>query len=319
MKLLELRKWLRISEAAQYLSLHFREEVNDSDILQFVLNRHLVLSVYLFDPVVALKTKIDPDTATLVDQDDFEFLPGTKTLRGLVDLLPVHGGIDAIESIYREHLGGAPTRLRPTSGLLVCTEDRSVYQIQESLARKQQRKWEEEKKLPRTDEKASDDTESYEKVRSKAMFCRRASKENNIELEPRVRLDSMTPHWLRSLRLSFRPAIELPQGCLSCISMNNLKKFVMENSSPEDKSQKDTLGDLERSSLLKLVLGMAISKYGYQPGASRNIATGGNRGSISSDLERLGFSLDSETVRKFINEACTRFDVKLPSEENDLS
>lgn len=65
--------------------------------------------------------------------------------------------------------------------------------------------------------------------------------------------------------------------------------------------------ETERDSLLKIVLGMAIAKYEYEPGASRNSATGENRGSISAYLQRLGLTLDADTVRKFIKIAETRF------------
>jgi hypothetical protein len=56
-----------------------------------------------------------------------------------------------------------------------------------------------------------------------------------------------------------------------------------------------------------MVLGMAMSRYGYKPGAPRNPATGENRDSISADLGRPGLTLDADTVRKFIKEAETRF------------
>jgi hypothetical protein len=63
----------------------------------------------------------------------------------------------------------------------------------------------------------------------------------------------------------------------------------------------------ERDSLLKMVLGMAMSTYDYKPGTERNRATGENKGSISDDLHQRGLTLDADTVRKFIKEAETRF------------
>lgn len=65
--------------------------------------------------------------------------------------------------------------------------------------------------------------------------------------------------------------------------------------------------ETERDSLLKIVLGMAMAAYDYKPSAPRNPATGESRGSISADLQRLGLTLDADTVRKFIKEAETRF------------
>jgi hypothetical protein len=52
----------------------------------------------------------------------------------------------------------------------------------------------------------------------------------------------------------------------------------------------------ERESLLKLVIGMAIKGYTYDPKAPRNAATS----DITSDLELLGIGLDVDTVRKWL-------------------
>ena len=62
----------------------------------------------------------------------------------------------------------------------------------------------------------------------------------------------------------------------------------------------------ERDSLLKMVLGMAIAAYDYNPGTT-NRATGENKGSIFADLRQCGLTLDADTVRKFLREAETRF------------
>jgi hypothetical protein len=55
----------------------------------------------------------------------------------------------------------------------------------------------------------------------------------------------------------------------------------------------------ERESLLKLIIGMAIAGYKYDPKISRNMATA----EIASDLENLGIGLDVDTVRKWLKEA----------------
>ena len=55
----------------------------------------------------------------------------------------------------------------------------------------------------------------------------------------------------------------------------------------------------ERNSLLKLIIGMAIKGYTYDPKAGR---TGIVR-EIASDLEQLGISLDDDTIRKYLSEA----------------
>lgn len=55
----------------------------------------------------------------------------------------------------------------------------------------------------------------------------------------------------------------------------------------------------ERESLLKLVIGMAIKGYGYDPKASRSPKVR----EIVDDLQALGLSLHDDTIRKYLNEA----------------
>ena len=59
------------------------------------------------------------------------------------------------------------------------------------------------------------------------------------------------------------------------------------------------LATRERDSVMKLIIGMAVRGYRYDPTAVRNSATG----EICSDLAELGLSLDSDTVRKWLREA----------------
>jgi len=70
-----------------------------------------------------------------------------------------------------------------------------------------------------------------------------------------------------------------------------------------DKINEFNLSSAERTSMLKLVLGMAIDAYGYNPNATKNKATGENNGSIKAALDRLGISIDADTIRKYLNEA----------------
>jgi hypothetical protein len=80
-----------------------------------------------------------------------------------------------------------------------------------------------------------------------------------------------------------------------------LKKQIEEQS-------KDDLVESERDSLLKLVLGMAMAKYNYEPLKQRNNATGKNNSSIHSDLEKQGLGIkDNKTILKYLKEAQERF------------
>lgn len=58
------------------------------------------------------------------------------------------------------------------------------------------------------------------------------------------------------------------------------------------------LSTRERTSMIKLIIGMAIRGFGYDPAASRNKAIP----EIAGDLDELGIGLDEDTIRKFLNE-----------------
>lgn len=55
----------------------------------------------------------------------------------------------------------------------------------------------------------------------------------------------------------------------------------------------------ERNTMLKLVIGMAMRGYGYDPGAARSDAPK----SIADDLEALEISVTDDTIRKYLKEA----------------
>lgn len=52
-KLLKLKKWLVLSEAASYLSIFFDEEVTEADIIRFALDGNIYLSLRIVDKFLA--------------------------------------------------------------------------------------------------------------------------------------------------------------------------------------------------------------------------------------------------------------------------
>jgi hypothetical protein len=63
--------------------------------------------------------------------------------------------------------------------------------------------------------------------------------------------------------------------------------------------EKANLGTVERKSLLKMVITMAMKKYRYVPSQPRSDATA----KIASDMRELGLPLDEDTIRKYLSEA----------------
>ena len=69
--------------------------------------------------------------------------------------------------------------------------------------------------------------------------------------------------------------------------------------------QKDELKipETERNTMLKLIIGMAMDAYTYDPKSSRNELTGNNKNSLSAKLALKGIIITDDTIRKYLKEA----------------
>lgn len=88
----------------------------------------------------------------------------------------------------------------------------------------------------------------------------------------------------------------------------NICKLPRGNKFSKKKVEDNNLSLKERNSLLKLVIAMAMKKYGYNP-SKRTSATS----LIKNALSEIGLSLDEETILKFLREGAEL----LPSETID--
>lgn len=71
----------------------------------------------------------------------------------------------------------------------------------------------------------------------------------------------------------------------------------------QDNPPTKSLTETERQSMLKIIIGMAMDAYQYDPESTKNKATGENNGSIKAALDRKGIKVDADTIRKYLNEA----------------
>lgn len=62
------------------------------------------------------------------------------------------------------------------------------------------------------------------------------------------------------------------------------------------------LAETERNTMLKLILGMAMHAYSYDPKNSRNSLTGAKNG-LSAKLQTLDINIGDDTIRKYLTEA----------------
>jgi hypothetical protein len=67
----------------------------------------------------------------------------------------------------------------------------------------------------------------------------------------------------------------------------------------------------ERNQLLKMILGMAMDSYGYDPVAKKNVATG----QIVTDLANFGISIDAGTVLKYLKDAANTVTHTMPKSQ----
>jgi len=70
-----------------------------------------------------------------------------------------------------------------------------------------------------------------------------------------------------------------------------------------EQSEEKPLTESERTSLLKIILGMAMDSYKYDPDADKNTATGSNTGSIKTALQNYGLDAANKTISKYLREA----------------
>lgn len=63
------------------------------------------------------------------------------------------------------------------------------------------------------------------------------------------------------------------------------------------------LSTKERETMLKLIIGMAIDAYKYDPTAPKSLLTGEGVDSLHANLSVHGISVDPDTIRKYLKEA----------------
>ncbi len=110
------------------------------------------------------------------------------------------------------------------------------------------------------------------------------------------------------------PTHLIPEDSYLGIRRTELQKLFVD----DEQRSPETLSSKQYHSLYKMILGMAIEKYGYDPDSRRNTATGENHGSICADLEKAGLQVDADTIREHLKaaSAATPPQIKKPNSGN---
>ncbi|MDZ7655710.1 MAG: hypothetical protein U0997_07170 [Sulfurimicrobium sp.] len=110
----------------------------------------------------------------------------------------------------------------------------------------------------------------------------------------------------RILKASFKKWCKAKPGCCNPAEVKPAyPKYQPAIKPPPTITKKaDDLSTRERNTLLKIIIGMAVCGYRYDPNDKKpSEITGEKAGSIHADLGKLGISVDVDTIRKYLKEA----------------
>ena len=96
--------------------------------------------------------------------------------------------------------------------------------------------------------------------------------------------------------------------CVLVVMATDLFDYQQSSEQPQSTLEKP-LSTREKHSLFKLVIGMAMMGYKYDPTAKKNVAVA----DICDDLKKLEIRLDNDTVKKWLDEAAKTVEPKLPN------
>lgn len=271
-KLFKLKRWLTLAEAANHLTRLFGETVSEADILRLALDHKLKLSAIFVGYAQAFLCK----------------------------------PVDESELIYREiatlDLKGVVRK--PVGGQVLYGVDGQTLQVQKKPI---QLDSDEPYGLTMLGGEAGQVEYLYwkhahgPKVESSNIDGTFVSSGKNI-----FQLIGVIPG-KKGEDPYYYPLGELPEHTAIVVTPGALTE--LENSLREGDEKLDKpLGTTERNQLLKMVIGMAIDSYGYDPLAKKNDATK----QIADDLAKIGISIDTDTVRKYLKEAANTVTYEMP-------
>lgn len=302
-KLLKLKAWLTLDDAAKHLSMMFGEVVSKADVLRLALDGRLTLSVNFINgakarcgpmikseqvhwtelPGLSGGTVRLPEVVMLNDGSAIKLDDEVVSLRGIYDLPMLGNERLDVEHLYQQLTDGPEVTLQGLDGPFVVAGD--VYcQLQESFDDNEYQSGSTAagRALEAFIEREGLDDERAEALRRQHKADREEFKQRRAE---------------RPANEQYYPAGGLPEDAVFVVRTDALTELLAAAS--ESERAKPDLGTRERDTLLKLVIGMAIAGYKYSPDTGRSSAPA----EIASDLEQMGISMTDDTVRKWLKEA----------------
>jgi hypothetical protein len=144
-KLLNLKRWLTIPDAARHLSMFFGEDVSEADVLHLALDGHLTLSVNFVNhtmgrcgPVVPSgdanwimipslsgdrQLRLPVSGMRIADDKVIQLDKEVIAIDGVWDLTMLGAEHTDVEHLYQFLTGGPPVEVQTFEGPIVCRED----------------------------------------------------------------------------------------------------------------------------------------------------------------------------------------------------
>jgi hypothetical protein len=326
-KLFTLKDWLKLPEAAQYLSIQFGEDVSVADVLRLGLDGHLRLSVDFVNhthakggPVIGIeevtfmkpplfaKKMIDslpipeakkkhalevaiPDALPLDSVRYVKLGKEIVSLRGVWNLpMPPLGGerLD-LEHEYQQLTGGPAVTLTNFNGTFVEGKDGQMWQLQES--------WD------------NNEFHSGSKAEREAIELKIAASElpdedakTRLEQHKKDRKKYMDEKFTKPGYNDYYPAGGLPQDSVFVVRTEALKEFELSLTNGNADTERSTAqkGIAPQSGVYRLLKAMVDLNYGKEMLEDLQQARSKRLSEIKADLEAKGYSFDDTTLRKHL-------------------
>lgn len=264
-KLFKLKEWLTVKDAARHLSTVFGEPVSEGDVLRIALDGQLTLSVYFVNHASAIKKK-------LVLWKDADRVPSIDGVRMIV--MGDYWDQEHVLVTDAENPDGATTITGVFDLTMRGAERLDVEHRYQQL------------------------TDGPEVT----LICLDGAVVQSLDGTYWGLRDSFDPHEIelpdgrkKKVPRTYYPAGGLPDDSVLVVRSSALQRLI----ASLDTDSVKPLSTTERNSLLKIVIGMAIGGYGYDPKAAKSPVPK----QIMDDLASLGVSIDNDTVRNHLREA----------------
>ena len=219
--------------------------------------------------------------------DDERFLNLDKevtVISGVWDLPMIGGDRLDIEHRYQQLTGGPAVTLQVMDGAFIEGADGVMCQIQESF---DDNEYQLGSKAQLREMKVRIAIEEIEESEAQKLLDKH-KQDRKIFLEKQDTQNKSNNYY---------PKGGLPDDSVFVVRTTALRDFEQSINDVPANADKP-LTNIERDSLLKLVIGMAMKGYSYDPTAKKNSAVA----DITADLALLGLPLGDDTVRKYLKQ-----------------